>query len=187
MRAAEHDPSRERRLRRTVAELGSYPIEDVEAIWDALSPDEREQLRPLLAEAARVAPGSVNALGIAEAANRPETATSAEISAETATRVARLSKTLPNGLMARILFCVDGSARERIVPALAADQRALLAPTGHTYEITPRARAALQNAVFAASRQLDDSPAQASATPPVEPFRSTTLGQRVRRWIGRSA
>ncbi|RZF29082.1 hypothetical protein EVC45_14830 [Paraburkholderia sp. UYCP14C] len=188
MATPEHDASRERRLRRVVADLSELAIDDIEAIWSALSQQERARLRPLLADAARVAPGNL-VVAITEPATDDSTAISGEREAPEDTQLAasqleRLAVTLPNELLCRLMSCVSASTREAVIAALPPERRAVLMPHGLAYDITERARAALKTAALAACAQLADVLHDEGMPSQVELPR---LRQRLRGWIGRSA
>ncbi|OLL30866.1 hypothetical protein BTH42_14930 [Burkholderia sp. SRS-W-2-2016] len=184
MGALEHAASRERRLRRAVADLSELAIEDIEAIWNELSPDERAQLRPLLADASRITSGNFAGAGMPDTVAAAEAAGHDDNSAAHAQHIARLGETLPNELLSRLAFCVDASTRDAVLAALPPERRALLVPRGHVYEITERARAALLAAGLAASARSSESCEPAGDALPVRPPR---LRQKIRRWLGRSA
>jgi hypothetical protein len=183
MATPEHDPSRERRLRRAVAELSACAIGDIEAIWGSLSPAEREQLRPLLAVALQqMARGTLDSLDLC-GTSAPRAEARPEDSAHTARCLARLSETLPNELVSRLLFGVDERMRDSIVSALPAGERPW--PAGRSWRITARARTALWEAACAASQRLEErEEPTGAATPAAAP---ATWLQRVQRWIGRFA
>ncbi|CAD6549071.1 hypothetical protein [Paraburkholderia metrosideri] len=185
MAAPDNDASRERQLRRTVAELSECAIDDIEAIWGALSHDERDQLRPLLAEAARVTPGNLTAAGFADM----ETSQSGKLTSDDngpafAQRITGLAESLPNEVLSRLIFSLDDCARDAVIDALPAERRALLVRDGHTWRITERARAALRDAASAVGAQSFDSSARRSNAPAAQ---RSTLNAKLRRWIGRAA
>ncbi|MGF6805623.1 hypothetical protein OKW30_000749 [Paraburkholderia sp. Clong3] len=188
MATPERDASRERRLRRAVADLSGLAIDDIEAIWSALSHDERARLRPLLADAARVAPGNLVAAMTAPATDDRVAIASDGHSPEdarlSASRLARFAETLPHELLCRLMSCVNAPTREAVIIALPPERRAMLAPHGRAYDITERARTALQAAALTASAQLGDISHDDGKPPQVEPLR---LHQKLRRWMGRSA
>ena len=190
MAAPENDASRERRLRRTVTELSECTIDDIEAIWSALSHDEREQLRPLLTDAARVTPGNLAAAGFADTLMSPSGEIAGDGNSPQFTQprfiqhVARLGESLPDELLARLIFSLDDRTRNVVIEALPAERRALLVREGHASRITERARIALLSAVSAMSAQSVDSPDTQSEKLPVERL---TLSAKMRRWIGRTA
>jgi hypothetical protein len=185
MTARENDSSHERRLRRTVAELSECTIDDIEAIWSALSHGEREQLRPLLAEAARVAPDNLAAAGFANAGINPSGKIAAEVEGPAfAKRMARLGESLPNELLSRLLFSLEERTRDAVIDALPPQRRALLVREGHASRITERARVALRNAALSASAQPCNLPDPTSETLSVK---RPTLRAKMRRWIGRPA
>jgi hypothetical protein len=188
MAMPEHDASHERRLRRAVADLSELAIEDIEAIWSALSQDERARLRPLLADAARVAPGNLAAT-LTQSTTDDSTAMCAEGRAPedallNASRLARLAGTMPNELLSRLMTCVSAPTREAVIAALPSERRAMLAPHGRAYDITEHARAALQSAALAASARLADVAPDEGMSAQVE---SPRFHQKLRRWLGRSA
>jgi hypothetical protein len=187
MAAPKHDSSRERQLRRTVTELNEHSIDDIETIWSALSHEEREQLHPLLAEAARVAPGNLTAASIAGAIEIQSGSVAGNgtgTGPEFTQRIARLGESLPNELLSRLVFSLDDRVRDAIVEALPPERRALLVRDAHASRITEHARLALRSAAFAASAQSFEPLNIRSETLSVK---RRTLCGRLRRWIGRSA
>lgn len=188
MSAAELNSSRERRLRRTVAELGECSIDDIEAIWGALSTVERAQLRPLLADAARVTPGNLEAFRNSTSALPKDGMTGNDDHSGVEEPLARLGELLPGELMRRLLFCVDDPQRERIEEALPVERRALLTPGSRVYAITPRASMALREAALEGASRLGKSPQTSpDAGYNAAAARPITVVQKLRRWIRRSA
>jgi hypothetical protein len=165
-----------RRLRRTVAELCQCSIEDIEAVWNALSPAERAQLSPLLAETSNHAGA---AAGLLDEAGKPGIQTTANDrrSPVSAGNLALACQAVPNELMSRLLSCVDPQTRNTVLGALPADRQSLMQPT-RAYAMTETARTALLEAAMAALEHVDAT-GSASASKPAK------AGQRFRAWFGR--
>ncbi|RQR52936.1 hypothetical protein DIE19_27485 [Burkholderia sp. Bp9126] len=152
---------RERRLRRTVAELAHVRIEDIESIWAMLSCAERERLRPLLADASHAADRPA-----ASAAFAPDAATCPR-----ASRLARVCAVLPIELAVRLAAGLDDADRTRLLAHLTDEHRRALAGRIETrtagFRISPRAADALRDVVLAIDAPADavlPSPAAAPRT-----------------------
>jgi hypothetical protein len=163
--------SQERRLRRSIAELARYRIEDVESIWAMLSDAERERLRPLLTDASRA---------VARPVMSPAIAPDAESDLR-ASRFARAWAVLPIELAARLAAGLDDAERALALTHLPDERRRVLAigveafPAG--FRISPRAAGALRDAVLAI-----DVPADAALPSPASTPR--TLRTRLRNLVG---
>jgi hypothetical protein len=179
MAAPKQQRSGHRRLRRAVVDLSQCAIEDIEAIWNALTESERAQLGPLLAETPYMSGSNLSALEI-EGTSGAQTITNDEDCSYTALRLARLAAALPTELGSRFLSCIDHKTRDAVMEALPADQRPLLASVDRSYDMTEATCAALREAAFAAIKKMDDIPQAQSPTP-------GTFGQRIRHWLERFA
>ncbi|WP_124715275.1 hypothetical protein [Burkholderia stagnalis] len=106
----------DRRLRGLVADLASRRLDDIEAIWRALSEGERDKLRPLLEEAASLLPdakqefASVLAL-TPPAGDRPDRSGQPPVAVE------RLIGHWPDSLLVRLLGSLDNDQRMRCLAA----------------------------------------------------------------------
>lgn len=161
-----------RRLRRTVAELARCRIEDVESVWAMLSVDERERLRPLLAEASRAVTG--HAAPLATAPDDAEARMRAD-------RLAHALAVLPVELSARIAAELGDLERDGVFIRLTEARRQALA--GHVakqagFRLSRCAAGALRDAalsVVATSRAVPSAPVVAQPS----------LRVRLRNWLGR--
>jgi hypothetical protein len=167
----------ERQLRRAITELAQCAIEDIESVWSALAPAERERLQPLLAEASRVTAGQAIALPMGRAPLA--SSTSRDESGTSRSGLSRAMKTLPGELALRLLFCMPERERADLLARLPEERRAVLEARDKTYRISARARAAFCEAALAAAPPAVDE----QRPPPAPP----TLTQTIRRWIRRRA
>ncbi|TKC89459.1 hypothetical protein FAZ69_11040 [Trinickia terrae] len=165
-----------RQLRRAVADLAQCSIEDIESVWSALTPAEREQLRPLLDEASRAASGQAIALATADA---PPAAPPGgdETHRAACSHLARAAASLPDELATRLLSCVTAPELADVLASLPDERRAELEARAKPLRISEKARAALREAALAAAPALADERPALSAPP--------TLRAALRRWIGR--
>ncbi|MGF6647325.1 hypothetical protein [Paraburkholderia sp. GAS82] len=167
-------------LRRAVADLSRCSIEDIEAIWAALSASEREKLRPLLAKTPYLSETRLDSLQVAGKVSNEAVASDYAVS-EVAAGLARVGAALPNELMSRLLCCFDAQTREAVVKAMPADRQAFLTSAAtRAYGMTEGARAALRKSAFTAIEQTE--PSEPLAAPMSAPF-----GHKIRRWLGRQA
>lgn len=138
----------DRRLRGLVADLATRRLDDIEAIWRALSESERDQLRPLLEEAASLLPdakqefASVLSLTPPPGDHRPDT------SGQPSVAVERLIGHWPDSLLVLLLGSLD---TEQCMRCLAARPEWRQHPTS---TLAPRAREALMRAAVSAVQAL---------------------------------
>ncbi|AMM13151.1 hypothetical protein AX768_02515 [Burkholderia sp. PAMC 28687] len=164
-----------RRLRRAVAELAAYSIDDIELIWRVLSETERAQLRPLLTEMPNLAENGMDIL-VATDTQRMPPIVGDEDYALTVEQLVQIAYSLPHQLMSRLLVCVDHRTRSAVIDALSPDERAMLARVDQPSTITEIARNALHEAARSVIRSMDDLPPLAK--PP-------TFAQKLRRLLER--
>lgn len=168
----------DRRLRGLVADLANRSAEDIEAVWHALSPSERAQLRPLLVDAAAlhpVAPDTFESMLLpAPAAAEVRQAPGLRDTADDAPMlpIGRLAGHWPDALLARLAGCLDEPQRERCLAVHPQWRLRAAAP------LTPRAREALLKAARDAIEALPDNlregtaPAASAAKAPAPAPRS---------------
>jgi hypothetical protein len=168
-----------RRLRRAVAELDGYSIDDVESIWRVLSDTERAQLRPLLADMPYLAGSGADTLDAANAPRMPSVASDEDCTLR-AERLLQIAYLLPPQLMSRLLDCVDHRTRSAVIDALPPDSRALLTTADRPCTITERARNALREAALTVLGSVDDLSRALPTKPP-------TFAQKIRRLLERRA
>ncbi|KGB98766.1 hypothetical protein [Burkholderia cepacia] len=166
----------ERQLRRAVADLSQCSIEDIESVWAALSIDERERLKPLLAEASHIAPERTT--GITPTDARSENADRTGLyDARTARQLAHAVGTLPNEIGVRLLHGLDTSLRTDVLAALPPERRTAFDAACVSQRMTPKAGAALREAALSAI-DVDHVPARLPTSEP------TSLRWKLRRWMG---
>ena len=150
-----------RRLRGAVADLARRSADDIEAIWYALSESEREQLRPLLADASSILspdPGNiVPVLRTSAPDDDPD---------DTASHLARLAGHWPDELVALAIQHADESTRARCLDALPDARRTTLSRIPARATLTPRAQAALLSAVRRDASALPKTHATCDTTHP---------------------
>ncbi|MBT2745984.1 MULTISPECIES: hypothetical protein [unclassified Lysobacter] len=156
-------PKPERELRRAVSQLSQYSIEDIEAIWSQLDPREQEQLRPMLAQASELLPGT-QLPGLQPVPSPAQNDAIERVPAGMAVYLGRL----PEAVAASVLSSFEPAARESLLAALPdkAAREPLRASAGNV-ALMPAARRALQAAAIAASHEVElsaiETPAPAAA------------------------
>ncbi|MGU7783220.1 hypothetical protein [Burkholderia sp. PU8-34] len=174
-------PSRcERRLRSAVAELAHRPVADIEAVWHALTEEERTQLGPLLAEAASAL--SETPLAFVSA---PQTATpighgDASHSDDAPALLARLAGHWPDVLLIRAVRPFGNAHLDSFLSRVPADRRATLSQQPASPPITPQAHEALMQA---ARHDAHTLPAPASIDDQLADTARMTWTQRQLRTI----
>lgn len=138
--------SSQRRLRGVVADLASRSASDIEAVWHALSEQEREQLRPLLAEAASTISGTP--FDVASTLQASPSGTSDEVVPQetAASSLARLVDHWPDFLLLRAIEQLNETQRSRCLAFMPAGRLEALSRHQAQVAITPRAREALLSA-----------------------------------------
>jgi hypothetical protein len=145
----------QRDLRRTVAALLERPIDDIESIWNTLSASEREQLRPVIADAAGLnAKASILLASDRQSANSPAETNQRE----TAGRLAYLIESLPDTLGARLYAGVDNSMQVQINALLTEGRRNLVQQHENADSVTSYARAAWLDACLRHAGDVPISP-----------------------------
>lgn len=158
----------ERRLRSAVSALAGRSVSDIEAVWNALSDDEREQLRPLLAEAASTVSGT--ALDFMSAAPTPLPASAEDAQSDAlAPALARLVDHWPDALVVRALEQLDDTQHAHFLALLPAVRHPAFLRRPPQVALTSHARAALMNAVRHDANAIPAADQQASgvATAPL--------------------
>lgn len=160
-------PKPERELRRAISQLSQYSIEDIEAIWSQLDPREQEQLRPMLAQASELLPGT-QLPGLQPAA--PAAAQNDPLERVPAGMAVYLGR-LPEAVAASVLSSFEPAARESLLAALPDKAaREPLRASACNVSLMPAARRALHAAAVAASREVELSAVETPA-PAVVPRR----------------
>ncbi|WP_185646314.1 hypothetical protein [Burkholderia stagnalis] len=133
----------DRRLRGLVADLATRRLDDIEAIWRALSEGERDQLRPLLEEAASLLPDAKQELA-SVLSLAPPLGDQSDRSGQPLVAVERLIGHWPDSLLVQLLGSLDNDRRMR---CLAVRPEWRQHPTS---TLAPRAREALMRAAASA-------------------------------------
>ena len=165
-----------RRLRSAVADLARRSTDDIEAIWHALSEVEREQLRPLLADASSVL--STAPENMASVLRAPVPDDESEI---IASHLARVAGHWPDELVALAIRQTDETTRAKCLDALPDELRATLSRIPDRTVLTPRARDALLSAVRRDASALPVTGTTRDATRPMP----KTWRLRLRRMLRR--
>ena len=138
----------ERALRRAVLELSEYGIEDIEAIWCALSPAEKDAMRPLLAQASNLAPEKFAALQTSDERDQAETPAPVIVSQAGLAKAARWMDVLPDDVSRRVWQVLEPQTQQHLREMLPPErQPEAIEAEGDTTRMTARARAALRLAV----------------------------------------
>ncbi|HLX02563.1 MAG TPA: hypothetical protein VKS80_10670 [Trinickia sp.] len=174
MATVEHD----RQLRRAVTELAQCTMEDIEAVWSALAPDERQQLEPLLAQASRAMHGQALELPSEPLLGASPDGTGRDASCA---RLALAAETLPPNLALRLMSCLAEPERTEVLNRLTGEWRTTLDAGNRSYRISQRARDAFREAVLASPV----APLEAPLNEPSAPMAPRTLSRTIRRWFGR--
>ncbi|SAL10683.1 hypothetical protein [Caballeronia telluris] len=130
------DPQRE--LRKAVADLLRHPIEDVELVWNALSTDERERLKPILSAASGLNEQASARLATAFHAQPEQSVESGRDIALLAYQVA----TMPVELAARLLGSLESNHQRAISSRLPATRLCAMREHRDMDSVTEHARRA---------------------------------------------
>ncbi|MDR5774156.1 MULTISPECIES: hypothetical protein [unclassified Caballeronia] len=161
---------RQRDLRRAMANLLSNPIQDVEAIWNALSPDERERLKPMMASASGLH-REVDMTWAAGTGDHVKSKTS-NTSDDDIARLVHRMQTMPDMLARSLLCSLDPESAKAVVGCLPEKRRRDLENREDAPLLTAHARAAWIEACLQGVAQADiDQPSRDVAKQPGAPAR----------------
>lgn len=141
----------ERALRRTVAQLSHCSMDDIEWIWSTLDTEQRQRLRPLLAEARPDWPVEPPAHASASAGG-----TSPNSNAMPVRSLAEFIRRLPAEWAGNVLACLDDQQRQLVAQHLPPN----MAHAHHTeHRMTARAQRTLRDAIFESANRIVEPPA----------------------------
>lgn len=164
----------DRRLRGAVADLARRSADDIEAIWYVLSEAEREQLRPLLADASSILSRDAEQVASVLHMSVPDGGSN-----NLASDLVRLARYWPDELVALAIRHADETTREKCVEALPDEHRVTLSRIPARTTLTPHARDALLNAVRRDASTLPTVHATSDTKHPIP----TTWRHRLRRML----
>lgn len=141
--AADSLSRHDRRLRGAVAQLAHRPMADIEAVWHALTDDERAQLGPLLADAAAALSSVALELVAAPPTEPPDGQADAPHEDGIPAVLARLAGHWPDALLMRAVRSFGSQQVDAFLAQVPVDRRETLSRQPATPPLTSRAHEAL--------------------------------------------
>lgn len=161
----------ERRLRLAVADLANRSVTDIEAVWRALTEDERTRLAPLLADAASARADAPLDFVATLRAQTPSSRDDGSGDEGMPAMLARLVGHWPDTLLIQALRQFGDEHRRAFLSLLPEDRRATLSRHPSSPTITTHAHDALIRAARCAAASLP--PPEPAGGDPVAPIRPT--------------
>lgn len=176
--------SPDRGLRSAVADLARLSADDIEAIWYALSEAEREQLHPMLADAAALLSRDPRRVAAVLHASRRDAPAPGDKPSRLSSHLARLAGHWPDELVALAIRQADDASRSECLSAMSESQQATLSGLSCQTTLTARARDALLHAVRRDAGLLPSPGTDDGANPPAPDTWRRRLHQRFRQGFG---